>query len=72
MPETLFMRTPDGYDGQGLRWSRFSMARWWKKLFFLDFQQFFWGGSVNRDSVKELIYQKKNGGHQASKRIISM
>ena len=27
---------------------------------------------VNRESVKELIYQKKNGGHQASKREISM
>ena len=30
----------------------------------------FW--SVNRESVKELIYQKKHGGHQASKRVISM
>ena len=29
----------------------------------------FW--SANRESVKELIYQKKNGGHQASKRVIS-
>ena len=28
--------------------------------------------SVSRESVKELIYQKKNGGHQASKRVISM
>ena len=28
--------------------------------------------SVSRELVKELIYQKKNGGHQASKRVISM
>ena len=45
-----------------------------KKNFFVNFQRSeflcFW--SVNRESVKELIYQKKNGGHQASKRVISM
>ena len=29
----------------------------------------FW--SANREPVKELIYQKKNGGYQASKRVIS-
>ena len=42
--------------------------------FFVNFQHSefvcFW--SVSRESVKELIYQKKNGGHQASKRVISM
>ena len=44
-----------------------------KKAFFVNFQRSefvcFW--SVSRESVKELIYQKKNGGHQASKRVIS-
>ena len=50
-----------------------------KKNFFVNFQRSefvcFW--SVSRESVKELIYQKKlkklkNGGHQAFKRVISM
>ena len=40
--------------------------------FLLNFQhsEFVCFRSVSRESVKELIYQKKNGGHQASKRVI--
>ena len=45
-----------------------------KKHFLVNFQRSefvcFW--SVSRELVKELICQKKNGGHQASKRVISM
>ena len=45
-----------------------------KTHFVVNFQRSvflcFW--PVNRESVKELIYQKKNGGHQASKRVISI
>ena len=45
-----------------------------KKNFFVNFQHseflYFW--SANRESVKKLIYQKKSGGHQASKRVIPM
>ena len=45
-----------------------------EKHFFLltsSVQSFcFWSGS--RKTLKELIYQKKNGGHQASKRVISI
>ena len=45
-----------------------------KKNFFVNFQRTefvcFW--SVSGELVTELIYQKKNGGHQASKRVISM
>ena len=45
-----------------------------KKHFLVNFQhsEFLCFWSANRESVKELIYQKKNGGHQASKRVISM
>ena len=43
-----------------------------KTTFFLDFQRSefvcFW--SVSRESVKELIYRMKNGGHLAFKRVI--
>ena len=44
-----------------------------KSFFFVNFQrsEFIVFKSVSRESVKELIYQKKNGGHQASKRVIS-
>ena len=45
-----------------------------KILFSLEFQRSefvcFW--SVSKESVKELIYQKKNMSHQASKRLIYM
>ena len=64
-----FLRTPDGYDGRSFR-----RRGGEKKHFFVNFQRSeflcFW--SVNRESVKELIYQKKKGGHQASKRVISI
>ena len=41
--------------------------------FFVNFQrsEFVCFRSVSRESVKELIYQKQNGGHQASKRVTS-
>ena len=44
-----------------------------KKHFFVNFQcsEFVYFWSASRELVKELIYQKKNGGHQASKRVIS-
>ena len=61
-----FLRTPDGYDGRSFR-----RRGGEKKHFFVNFQRSefrcFW--SVNRESVKELTYQKKNGGHQESKRV---
>ena len=62
-----FLRTPDGYDGR-----KFSSGG--KNNFFVyNFQlsEFVCCWPVNRESVKELIYQKKNGGYQASKRVIS-
>ena len=39
-----------------------------KKNFFVNFQcsEFICFWSVSRESAKELIYQKKNGGHQVS------
>ena len=67
-PKTFFANTLQ------LRWSKFSTARRRKNPLFLltsNVQNLF-GFEVSRASVKELIYQKKNGGHLASKRVISM
>ena len=64
-----FLRTPDGHDGQ-----KFSTRVGEKNTFWLscNVQNLFLFGQLSRESVKKLIYQKKNGGHQASKRAISM
>ena len=43
-----------------------------KTLVNFQCSEFVWFWSVSRESVKELVYQKKSGGHQASKRAISM
>ena len=68
-PKSFFANADAGYDGRSFR-----RRGGEKKTLFFNFQRSeflcFW--SVNRASVKELIYQKKNGGHQASKRVISM
>ena len=63
-----FFATLDGYDVRSFRWHS------GEKNTFVNFQcsEFVWFWSVSRESVKELAYQKKIGGHQASKRAISM